>query len=193
MLITRNELQREKALFWSTQSRENAPWYQHEELGYNYRMSNIVAGIGRGQMMHLEEHRALKEKIYRKYEEGFKGLPVSMNPYLLDTVPNFWLSCLLIEPDAMCKVERTGTTSEWVHELGKTCPDEIGKMLAMNNIESRPIWKPMHLQPIYQNNEFISTDVGEDVFARGLCLPSDIKMTEDEQDLVIEIISGFFR
>lgn len=192
MLITRNEQQREKALFWATQSREDATWYQHEEIGYNYRMSNIVAGIGRGQMKHLDEHRELKEKIYRRYQEGFKGLPVCMNPYLLNTVPNFWLSCLLIAPDAMCKVTRTETTSEWIHESGMTCPDEIAEMLAMNNIESRPTWKPMHLQPIYRRNCFISTGVGEDVFTRGLCLPSDIKMSEEEQDLVIEIIKGCF-
>lgn len=193
MLITRNEQQREKALFWATQSREDALWYQHEEIGYNYRMSNIVAGIGRGQMKHLDVHRALKEKIYRRYQEGLKGLPVSMNPYLPETVPNFWLSCLLIDPGAMCKVNRTGMTTEWVHEAGKSCPDEIGKMLAMNKIETRPIWKPMHMQPFYKDNDFISTGVGEDVFARGLCLPSDIKMTEEEQESVIELISACFR
>jgi dTDP-4-amino-4,6-dideoxygalactose transaminase len=193
MLLTRNEKQREKALFWATQSREDAPWYQHEEIGYNYRMSNIVAGIGRGQMRHLDEHRALKEKIYHRYEQGFKGLPVSMNPFLSDSVPNFWLSCMLIDADAMCKSTRTGTSAKWEHEAGKTCPDEIGLMLGMNNIESRPIWKPMHMQPVYQENGFIDTGVGEDVFARGMCLPSDIMMTEEEQDSVIEIIRGCFR
>lgn len=193
MLITRNEIQRDKALFWATQSREAAPWYQHEEIGYNYRMSNIVAGIGRGQMKHLDEHRVLKEMIYRRYQEGFKGLPVIMNPYLPDTLPNFWLSCLLINPDAMCKGNRNGATTGWIHEPGKTCPDEIAKILAMNNIESRPIWKPMHMQPIYKGNGFVSTGVGEDVFERGLCLPSDIKMTEEEQESVIEIIRGAFQ
>ena len=193
MLITRNEVQREKALFWATQSREDAPWYQHEELGYNYRMSNVLAGIGRGQMKHLDEHREMKEKIYRHYQEGLKGLPVSMNPFMPDTVPNFWLSCLLIETDAMCKAARTGTTTEWIHESGKTCPDEIAKMLAMNNIETRPIWKPMHMQPVYKENGFVDTGVGEDVFKRGLCLPSDIKMSEEEQDSVIELIGACFR
>ncbi|MEG0504688.1 MAG: aminotransferase class I/II-fold pyridoxal phosphate-dependent enzyme [Raoultibacter sp.] len=192
MLITRNEMQRDKALFWATQSREDTLWYQHEELGYNYRMSNVLAGIGRGQMKHLEEHCALKEKIYRRYQEGLKGLPVSMNPYLPDTTPNFWLSCLLIDQDAMCKVERTGMTTHWQHEPGKTCPDEIGQMLGMNNIETRPIWKPMHMQPIYKDNGFVDTGVGKDVFARGLCLPSDIKMSEEEQDSVMEIIRGCF-
>lgn len=192
MLITRNEKQREKALFWATQSREDAPWYQHEELGYNYRMSNIVAGIGRGQLKHLDEHKALKVRIYERYRDGLKGLPVSMNPYLPDTSPNCWLSCMTIAPEAMCQSVRTGRKAEWKHEAGKTCPDEIGQVLAANNIETRPIWKPMHMQPFYKENDFISTGVGEDVFARGLCLPSDIKMTEDEQDTVIERIRACF-
>ena len=192
MLLTRTEIQREKAFFWATQSRENAPWYQHEEIGYTFRMSNIIAGIGRGQMKYLDEHRTLKEKIYKRYQEGFKSIPVTMNPYLSDSMPNFWLSCLLINEDAMCKCERTDTKSIWQHELGRTCPDEISERLIANGIESRPIWKPMHMQPLYKENGFVSTGVGEDVFARGLCLPSDIKMTEDEQNLVIAIIKNCF-
>jgi dTDP-4-amino-4,6-dideoxygalactose transaminase len=144
-------------------------------------------------MKHLDEHRRIKEKIYHRYEEGFKGLPVSMNPFLSDTVPNFWLSCVLIDAEAMCKSKRSGTRGKWEHEAGKTCPDEISAILGMNNIESRPIWKPMHMQPVYAENGFIDTGVGEEVFARGLCLPSDIKMTEEEQDSVIEIIRGCFR
>ena len=140
-------------------------------------MSNVVAGIGRGQLIHIEEHRELKEKIYRRYEQAFKDLPLTMNPYLDYTKPNFWLSCILI--DKLCDVN----------------PLDIMNKLAENNVEARPIWKPMHMQPVFANNEFISAteqSVGEDVFARGLCLPSDIKMTEEEQDYVIEIIKGCF-
>ena len=177
MLITDTKEAREKAFFWSTQSRESAPWYQHEEIGYNYRMSNVLAGIGRGQLLHLEEHRARKEAIYRRYEEGLRGLPVSMNPYEPDTRPNFWLSCILID---------------------KGCP--VGFMDVLNrlndaNVESRPIWKPMHLQPVFADADFISaveSPVTEDVFSRGLCLPSDIKMTEEEQDYVIRAIRASF-
>lgn len=193
MLITRNEMQREKALSWATQARETAPWYQHEEIGYNYRMSNVLAGIGRGQMKHLDDHKALKVAIYNRYKEGLKDLPVSMNPYLPDTSPNFWLSCMTIDKEAMCQCTRTGLKTEWIHEAGKTCPDEIARMLEINSIETRPIWKPMHMQPIYKDHGFISTGVDEDVFARGLCLPSDIKMTEEEQESVIEIIRNCFR
>ena len=177
MLICEDDAPRKKAFFWATQARENAPWYQHEEIGYNYRMSNVVAGIGRGQLLHLDEHRNLKEKIYRRYEEAFKGLPLKMNPYLDYTKPNFWLSCILIDED--CGVS----------------PFDIMNKLAQNNVEARPIWKPMHMQPVFENNDFISaTDksVDEYIFLKGLCLPSDIKMTEAEQDYVIDIIKGFF-
>lgn len=177
MLITSKKSARDKALFWATQSREPAPWYQHEEIGYNYRMSNVVAGIGRGQLRHLEEHRAIKEKIYRIYEEGFKGLPVSMNPYLEHDRPNFWLSCMLIDED--CPVR-------FMDVLNK---------LNDNNIESRPIWKPMHMQPFYAGNDFVYVEdspVNEDIFSRGLCLPSDIKMTAEEQKWVIEIVRSCF-
>ena len=176
MLITDNKKDRDKAYFWATQSRENELWYQHEELGYNYRMSNVVAGIGRGQLIHLDEHMAIKTKIYNRYKEGLKDLPITMNPYLKDSKPNFWLSCMLI--DKTCKVS----------------PIEVLKKLNELNIESRPIWKPMHMQPLYKDNDFITAgdNVGEDVFARGLCLPSDIKMTEEEQDYVIEAIKTCF-
>lgn len=192
MLITKSEEARSKALKWSTQSREATPWYQHEELGYNYRMSNVVAGIGRGQLKHLEEHRELKEKIYRRYEEGLKDCPIKMNPYLSDSRPNFWLSCLTINPEAMCKYTRTASESSWVHEDGKICPDELAAKLLEYNIETRPIWKPMHMQPYFADRDFISTGVGEDIFARGICLPSDIKMTYEEQDLIIAIIHRYF-
>lgn len=177
MLITEDEKAREKALFWSTQSREQAPWYQHNEIGYNYRMSNLVAGVGRGQLKYLEQHRDLKEKIYRRYAEAFKGLPLKMNPYLDDSLPNFWLSCILL--DEGCKVK----------------PMDIYDKLNEANVESRPIWKPMHMQPVFADRDFITTNdtpVNEDIFARGLCLPSDIKMTEEEQNYVIEVVKSCF-
>ncbi len=177
MLITEDKTARDKALFWATQAREPAPWYQHEEIGYNYRMSNVVAGIGRGQLIHLEEHRATKEKIYRRYEEGFKGLPVKMNPYLRCSRPNFWLSCMII--DEGCSVSSM----------------DIMNMLNEANVEARPIWKPMHMQPVFKDNDFITVkekSVGEDIFRRGLCLPSDIKMTEEEQDIIIDLIRTIF-
>lgn len=177
MLITKEKQPRDKALFWATQAREPMPWYQHEEIGYNYRMSNVVAGIGRGQLIHLNEHRDLKEKVYRKYEAAFKDLPVKMNPYLEDTKPNFWLSCMTID------------------EGVDITPMDIINRLNDANIEARPIWKPMHMQPVFKDNDFISAyekSVGEEIFERGLCLPSDIKMTEQEQDAVIEIIKSMF-
>lgn len=175
MLLTKDKPMRDKALKWATQSRESALWYQHEEIGYNYRMSNIVAGIGRGQLLHVEEHRSLKEKIYNRYKEAFADCPVKMNPYLDCTRPNFWLSCILLDED--CKVD----------------PISICVKLNCENIEARPIWKPMHMQPVFADCDCISAgdkNVGEDIFARGLCLPSDIKMTEAEQDEVIRIIKS---
>ena len=192
MLVTKKKENRDKALKWATQAREQTPWYQHEELGYNYRMSNIVAGIGRGQMRHLEEHKDRKERIYRRYEKGLRGYPVKMNPYLPDTNPNFWLSCLTVDPDAMCRQERSDMYTSWEHVSGKTCPDEIAMKLREANVESRPIWKPMHLQPLYSSFGFISTGVGEDIFNRGICLPSDIKMSEYEQNVVIDVIKDCF-
>lgn len=177
MLITADKAARDKALFWATQSREQAPWYQHEEIGYNYRMSNVVAGIGRGQLIHLDEHRDRKEQIYRRYEQGLNGLPLKMNPYLPETKPNFWLSCMIIDED--CSID----------------PMDVMKKLDEANVESRPIWKPMHMQPVFKDNDFISVEeksVGEQIFGRGLCLPSDIKMTEEEQDIIIDIIKSMF-
>lgn len=197
MLLTDDLDAANKARKWSTQSRENAPWYQHEELGYNYRMSNVIAGVVRGQFPHLDEHIAKKKEIYLRYQEGFKDLPVSMNPYD-ETImePNFWLSCLLIDEDAMCKQTRNDFDACYVKEAGKTCPTEILETLAAYNVEGRPIWKPMHMQPIYRAQPFVareaSADVGADVFARGLCLPSDIKMTAEEQEQVIVIVKSCF-
>lgn len=176
MLLTESKKDRDKAFFWATQSRENELWYQHEELGYNYRMSNVVAGIGRGQLLHLDEHKQGKQKIYNRYKEGLKDLPVKMNPYLDYSDPNFWLSCITMEKGS------------------KITPIDLLIKLKDNNIESRPIWKPMHMQPLYKANDFITAgdNVGEDIFSRGLCLPSDIKMTEEEQDYVIKIIKESF-
>ena len=177
MLITAEKEAKEKAYFWATQAREKAPWYQHEEIGYNYRMSNVVAGIGRGQLIHIEEHRKKKEEIYKRYLQGFQSLPVKMNPYLPHMKPNFWLSCLLIDED--CQVK----------------PMEIYEKLAEANIETRPIWKPMHMQPVFKANDFIcigKKSVGKEIFSRGLCLPSDIKMTEEEQDFVINQVKSCF-
>lgn len=175
MLITKDKLSRDKAFFWATQSREPFPWYEHKEIGYNYRMSNVVAGIGRGQLLHLEEHRQLKTEIYNRYKKGFEGCPLSMNPYLENTVPNFWLSCILLDKSV------------------KTSIHEIMEKLNEHNIETRPLWKPMHMQPVFKDNNFITTNdtaVNEDLFSRGLCLPSDIKMTEQEQQTVINLIKS---
>ena len=179
MFLSDDEEAVQKVRFYSTQARDAAPWYQHSEIGYNYRMSNIVAGIGRGQLLHLDEHKELKKKIYMRYKDAFCDLPVEMNPYPEYCEPNFWLSCFTINESAMEKVT----------------PEKIRIALEKENIESRPIWKPMHLQPVYKENDFISInndDVGADIFERGLCLPSDIKMTKEQQDKVIELIKGMF-
>lgn len=194
-----------KARKWSTQSRENVPWYQHQELGYNYRMSNIVAGVLRGQLPHLQEHIKQKKAIYERYKEGFKDLPVSMNPFdEKNSQPNYWLSCLIIDKDAMCHQVRDEKNAEYINESGKSCPTEILEALTAFNAEGRPIWKPMHMQPIYRMNGFVNCegrydknnngiDVGADIFARGLCLPSDNKITPEQQDIIIEIIKNCFK
>ena len=197
MLLTDDSEAANKARKWSTQSRENAPWYQHEEIGYNYRMSNVIAGVVRGQIPYLEEHIAKKKAIYKRYREGFADLPVKMNPFDEEKmVPNYWLSCMIIDEDAMCKQERSDNEAFYVSEAGKSCPTEILEALADCNAEGRPIWKPMHMQPMYSSCPFVSrdgkSDVGADIFNRGLCLPSDIKMTEWEQDRIIEIVRECF-
>ena len=195
MLLTDDENAANLARKWSTQSRENAPWYQHEYVGYNYRMSNVIAGVVRGQMPYLSEHIAQKKAIYMRYKEGFKDLPVTMNPYDEATMePNFWLSCLLIDKDAMCQQTRTALEASFVPEAGKSCPTEILDALTALNAEGRPIWKPMHKQPIFKDADFVSVsgDVSCDIFARGLCLPSDIKMTPEQQDKIIETVKNCF-
>ena len=210
MFLTDSKEDAEKVRKWSTQSREAAPWYQHEELGYNYRMSNVIAGVVRGQIPYLEEHIAQKKAIYLRYKEGLKNLPVQMNPYdEKNSEPNFWLSCMIINKDAMCRQVRGEQKALYVSESGKSCPTEILETLSKYNAEGRPIWKPMHEQPIFRMNPFITRkgngraktnayieggceDVGMDLFERGLCLPSDNKMTAEQQDVIIEIIKSCF-
>ena len=217
MLLTDDLEAANKVRKWSTQSRENAPWYQHEELGYNYRMSNVIAGVVRGQFPYLEEHIAQKKAIYERYKLGFKNLPVTMNPFdAKHSEPNYWLSCLLIDEDAICKQVRGECEALYISESGKSCPTEILEKLAQYNAEGRPIWKPMHMQPIYRMNGFVNRegngraktnayinggvrgkdgkplDVGMDIFHKGLCLPSDNKMTVEQQEMVIEIVRSCF-
>ena len=211
MFLTDSREDADKARKWSTQSREAAPWYQHEEIGYNYRMSNIIAGVVRGQIPYLAEHIAQKRAIYERYKEGLKDLPVQMNPYDEErSRPNFWLSCMIIDEDAMAPMVRGDQDYLYRHESGKSSPHEILDALAAFKAEGRPIWKPMHMQPIYRTHAFVTTegngrgrtnayisgsgiDVGADIFRRGLCLPSDNKMTPAQQDVVIEIIHRCFQ
>ena len=199
-----------KARKWSTQARENAAWYQHEEVGYNYRMSNVIAGVIRGQYPHLYEHIAQKKAVYDRYKAGLKGLPVQMNPFdEKKCVPNYWLSAMIIDKDAMCRQVRGESEAMYIPEPGKTCPTEILEAISRLNAEGRPIWKPMHMQPMYRMHEFITpqgsarartnayiaggvADVGADIFQRGLCLPSDNKMTEEQQERIIQVIRACF-
>lgn len=208
--LTDDEEAAKKVRKWSTQAREDAPWYQHEELGYNYRMSNVIAGVVRGQLPYLDEHIARKKAIYERYKDGLKDLPLLLNPFDNENSnPNFWLSCLIVDSDAMCRQVRSENETCYIKETGKTCPTEILESLSKINAEGRPIWKPMHMQPIYRMNHFITkegsgrartnayisgeiTDISMDIYNRGLCLPSDIKMTTDEQDRIIEVIRSCF-
>ncbi|WP_071784319.1 MULTISPECIES: DegT/DnrJ/EryC1/StrS family aminotransferase [Enorma] len=216
-LLTDSEEAASKVRKWSTQAREAASWYQHEELGYNYRMSNVIAGVVRGQFPYLEEHIAQKKAIWERYRDGFSDLPVKMNPFEAETSkPNYWLSCLIIDSDAMCKQVRSERDALYITESGKSCPTEVLEAIAAINAEGRPIWKPMHLQPIYRMNAFVTRegngraqtnayisngsvasdglpfDVGADVFQRGLCLPSDNKMEPWQQDRIIEAVRRCF-
>ncbi len=209
MLLTDDLEAANKARKWSTQSREEASWYQHEEIGYNYRMSNVIAGVVRGQIPYLEEHIAQKKAIYERYKEGLKDLPIKMNPIPKECNPNYWLSCMIIDKEAMCKQVRGEQEALYITEKGKTCPTEILEKLAEINAEGRPIWKPMHMQPIFRMNPFVTKagngraktnayikeeteDIGMDIFTRGLCLPSDNKMTPEQQEKIIEVIKGCF-
>ena len=211
MFLTDSREDASKVRKWSTQSREDAPWYQHEEIGYNYRMSNIVAGVVRGQMPYLDQHIAQKKAIYERYKAGLAGLPVTMNPYDADkSEPNFWLSCILIDEDAMAPHVRGEQEALYQTEPGKSSPTEILDAMSAFGAEGRPVWKPMHMQPIYRMNAFITregsgrgrsnayirgsgADVGADLFKRGLCLPSDNKMAPEQQARVIEIVRRCFR
>lgn len=209
-LLTNSLEDANKARKWSTQARENAAWYQHEEVGYNYRMSNVIAGVVRGQYPFLEDHIAQKKAIYERYREGFMGLPVKMNPFdETRCEPNYWLSAMIIDKEAMCKQVRGEQDALYVAEHEKSCPTEILEAIASINAEGRPIWKPMHMQPMYRLNPFITIDgngrartnayiaggvedVGADIFQRGVCLPSDNKMTAEEQEKIIEVIRACF-
>lgn len=211
MFLTNSKEDADKVRKWSTQSRESAPWYQHEEIGYNYRMSNIVAGVVRGQIPYLKEHIDQKKAIYERYCEGLSDLPVKMNPWDQEnSIPNFWLSSMIIDESAMAPTVRGETDYLYESIPGKSCPSEILDALAAFNLEGRPIWKPMHMQPIYRTHAFITEegngrgrsnayiagsgiDIGADVFRRGLCLPSDNKMTKEQQDMAIDIIHRCFQ
>ena len=179
MLAAKDGALIERARYLATQAREPARHYQHTTIGYNYRMSNIVAGVGRGQLLHLEEHKARKQEIYRQYKEAFSDIEeISMNPMNPDGDANNWLSCMLI---------------------GEGCcvtPNQVMDALAEYNIESRPIWRPMHLQPVFEKCDFIQVkegmSVSEDIFNRGLCLPSDIKNTPADMELIISIVRRQF-
>lgn len=209
MFLTDSLEDANKVRKWSTQAREAAPWYQHEEIGYNYRMSNVIAGVVRGQVPYLDEHIRQKKAIYERYKKGLAGLPVKMNPYEECAEPNFWLSCMIIDKNAMCKQVRGEHEALYIPEKGKTCPTEILEKIAEYNAEGRPIWKPLSSEPIFRNNDIITKNgsfraktnayidgsvdnVGLDIFERGLCLPSDNKMTVEEQDKIIEIIRACF-
>ena len=186
MLVAEEEGFTKKATFLATQARDPARHYQHSQIGYNYRMSNIIAGVGRGQLLHLEEHKALKKAIYRKYQESFSDIPeITLNPLNKDGDANCWLTCMLIDPGC-------GVT-----------PDQVMDALDADNIESRPIWKPMHLQPVFGQCDFITKDgsvkdktdmesVSADIFEHGFCLPSDIKNTDEDMERIIGIVRRCF-
>ena len=179
MLVSDDEERIAKVRFWATQSREKFRYYEHKEIGYNYRLSNISAGIGRGQLKVLDERIAEKTNIHNTYKEGFKNIKeIQMQPYMQNSKPNFWLSAIILDKDS------------------KVTPLQIIEALEKENIESRFIWKPMQLQPVFADRDFITLNengsVSEDIFSRGVCLPSDTKMTREEQAKVIEIIKGLF-
>ena len=186
MLVSDEKWIVDKVRFWATQSREPERHYEHKEIGYNYRMSNIVAGIGRGQLTTLDKHIEKKKWIYETYKKAFKEISeVTMNPYLEESEPNYWLSCLLID------------------EKNKVKPNDIIDALEKENIESRPIWKPMHLQPVFEKYTYVTKNgvyknsekfesIGEKVFLNGVCLPSDIKNTEEDMKRIIGIIKNLF-
>ncbi len=189
MLVSEDEEITKKATFLATQARDPARHYQHSQIGYNYRMSNVTAGIGRGQLLHLEEHKKLKKAIYARYREAFQDIgEIRLNPLNPDGDDNCWLTCMTIR-------EGCGVT-----------PDQVMDALEAENIETRPIWKPMHLQPVFEQCDFVTGEgfwsdlptgqtiksVSGDIFARGLCLPSDIKNTKEDMEKIIGIVRGVF-
>ena len=180
MLVSNNEDGIKKVRFWATQSKEPVRHYEHKEIGYNYRMSNICAGIGRGQLKVLDKRIEKKTEIYNKYKNELEKVKeIKMQPIPKNTKPNHWLSVMTIDKDSKVK------------------PLNIMETLEKENIDSRPVWKPMHLQPVFKEYDFITakndgTSVSEDLFNRGVCLPSDTKMTEEEQERVIDIIKKCF-
>ena len=177
MLLTRTKEARDKAFFWATQAREPAPWYQHEEIGYNYRLSNISAGIGRGQMKVLPLRIRQKQAIHARYRENLKDLPLALQDQRPDTVNNCWLSVMLLAPG--CSVT----------------PAQVLQALGEANMEGRPLWKPMHSQPVFANAPYVTAgegSVSEDLFNRGVCLPSDTKMTMADVDRVCDVIRRLF-
>ena len=209
MLLAPDKYSAARARKWSTQSREDAPWYEHEELGYNYRMSNVVAGVIRGQWQYLGDHIRRKRSVYHTYKEGLKGLPLTMNPAAGGSI--CWLSCILVDKKYMARTVRSGRRAVYIREAGRSCPTEVLEALAAFHAEGRPVWKPMHLQPVYHSCGFVTTygngsgkcsadtdmggqdSVSADLFERGLCLPSDIKMDTRQQELVIDVIRRCFQ
>lgn len=181
MLVSGDEALVKEARMLSTQARDPARYYQHSKIGYNYRMSNVDAGIGRGQLMHLDEHVRLKKAIYNRYRQAFADIEeISINPLNPKGDANNWLTCITIR------------------EGSSVTPDMVMDALEAENIESRPIWKPMHLQPVFASCDFFSHDetgmsVSEDIFNRGVCLPSDIKNTDEDMETVIGIVRGLFQ
>ena len=206
MLIVSDEYSYNKAKKWSTQSRESAPWYEHEELGYNYRISNIIAGMIRGQWGYLSEHIEQKKAVFERYREGLRDLPITVHGG-----GNYWLTCALIDRYALSPTARSSRQAIYEIVNNKSCPSEILEALNTYNCEGRPIWKPMHLQPMFRANDFITPDglsrgnsdayiehresreVASDIFERGMCLPSDNKIKQSQQDMIIEVIHRCFR
>ena len=179
MLVSDNNERIQKVRFWATQSREPARHYEHKEIGYNYRMSNICAGIGRGQLKVLDKRIEKKTNIYERYKKSFEGISeIEMQPYMANSKPNHWLSAIILDKTSKIK------------------PIDIIEALENENIESRPIWKPMHMQPFFKDYDFITLEkeksIAQDIFNRGVCLPSDTKITDEEQKKVIKIIKKLF-
>lgn len=173
MLVSNHKEKIAKARFWATQSRDQARHYQHSELGFNYRMSNIVAGIGRGQLKVLEERVEKKKYIFEFYKRELGELDgVEMMPVNEWDEPNYWLSCMTLS--------------------GKVRPLDIMETLELENVESRPVWKPMHMQPFFEEYDFIGDGVSEKIFENGICLPCDTKMTNEDLERIVKIIKGLW-